>query len=111
MTLSLLQHLYRLHQLELELHSLRRSARLEKLQGTRDLPSTPRRRDREALAPRDPTPAARLMSRCSVQQNNVLRGSGPRIPRWLFAVADNNLHHLAHTQTAVLCDKRVPQSA
>src|ERR1700757_4793798 len=48
---------------EWESHSRQRSERLEKLQGTRDLPSTPRRRDREALAPRDPTPAARPMSR------------------------------------------------
>ena len=47
MTLSLLQHLYRPHQLEWELHSRQRSERLEKLQGSRDLPSTPRRRDRE----------------------------------------------------------------
>src|SRR5215475_13166171 len=63
MTLSLLRHLCRPYQLEWESHSRQRSERLEKLQGTRDLPSTPRRRDREALAPRGPTPAARPMSR------------------------------------------------
>src|SRR5437868_15516852 len=43
MTLSLLQHLYRPHQLEWESHSRQRSERLDKLQGTRDLPSTSRR--------------------------------------------------------------------
>src|SRR5215469_7130676 len=63
MTLSLLRHLYRPHQLEWESHSRQRSERLEKLQGTRDLPSTPRRRDREALAPRGPMLAAPPMSR------------------------------------------------
>src|SRR6266513_2413906 len=69
MPLSLLRHLYRSHQLEWESHSRQRSERLEKLQDTRDLPSTPRRRDREALAPRGPTPAARLMSMiCSAEQ-------------------------------------------
>jgi len=46
---------------------------------------------------------------CSAEQR--IRGSGPHIPRWLFAVVDNHLHHLAHTKNAVLCDKRVPQSA
>src|SRR5258708_19659109 len=56
MTSSLLQHLYRPHQLEWESHSRQRSERLEKLQGTRDLPSTPRRPDRKSLPPRDPTP-------------------------------------------------------
>src|SRR5258708_1301433 len=63
MTLSLLQHLFRPHQLGWESHLRQRSERFEKLQGTRDLPSTPRRQDREALAPRGPTPAARPMSR------------------------------------------------
>src|SRR5260370_3485540 len=111
MTLSLLQHLYRPHQLEWESHSRQRSERLEKPQGTRDLPSTPRRRDREALAPRGPTPAGRPMSRGSVQKNNVLRGSGPHIPRWLFAAVDNHLHHLAHTKNTLLRDKHAPQSA
>src|SRR5262249_52105977 len=62
-TLSLLQHLYRPHQLEWESHWRQRSERLAKLQGTRDLPSTPRRRDRKALVPRAPTPAARPRSR------------------------------------------------
>src|SRR5258708_38678901 len=111
MTLSLLRHLYRSHQLEWESHSRHRSERLEKLQGTRDLPSTPRRRDREALAPRGPTPAGRPMSRCSVENNNVLPASGPHIPRWLFAAVDNHLHHLAHTKNAVLCDQHARQSA
>src|SRR5882757_795842 len=63
MTLSLLRHLYRRHQLEWESHSRQHSERLEKLQGTRDLPSTPRRQHRGALAPRDPTPAVRPVSR------------------------------------------------
>src|SRR5437667_4377599 len=98
MTLSLLQHLYPPHQLGWESHSRQHSERLETLQGTRDLPSTLRRRDREAVAPRGATLAARPVSRRSVQQNNVLRRSGQNNLGWLFAVVNYHMVQIGSTK-------------